>query len=145
MSEELKETVLNNQTLVSGAFGVLGMFVTGILSLFVAKNNNKKDQSVTDRQQLSADEQKFRDDLYERMKVLEDQVEKYMKLVDKYHYRSIALEEEVMQWKNKYVELDKEWRFKYTELEIENRHLQNKVFVLESHLKKMQTINEDIQ
>ncbi|RAV12165.1 hypothetical protein [Paenibacillus contaminans] len=137
MSGEIKGTI-DNPAVIAGIFGVLGTFVTGYLGFLVAKNQNKKEKSITDRKQLSDDEQKFRDDLYERMVVLEETVDKYMKLVDRYHQRSISLEEEVLQWKNKYVELDKEWRVKYTELEIENKHLQNKVFALEGHLRKMQ-------
>lgn len=117
-----------NDTWLSALSSVGGMLVTGTFGFLVAKQNNKKDMTINDRQQLSKDEREFREKIIERMNLLQEQV-------DKYHAKSIELEEIVVLWKNKYVELDKEWRMKYTELEMENKQLQNKVFVLEMRVK----------
>lgn len=116
---------------ISAISSVAGMGVTGLFGYIVARQNNKKDINITDRQQLSKDEQEFRQNIIERMNLLQEQV-------DKYHQKSIELEETVSLWKNKYIELDKEWRVKYVELEIENKQLQNKVFVLEMRVKEKQ-------
>lgn len=118
-----------NDVLISAASSIAGMIVTGVFGFLVAKQNSKKDIAISDREQLSKDEQEFRAKIIERMNLLQEQV-------DKYHQKSIELEETIVLWKNKYVELDKEWRVKYTELEMENKQLQNKVYVLEMRLKE---------
>lgn len=128
--------LLNNTTFVSSFFSVGGMTVTGIVSYLVARNKNKSNLAVIDRKQLSTDEQQFRKEIYDRMKDLQEDV-------DKYHNKTIELEDSILLWKTKYLELDKEWRMKYTEIDIENKHLKNEVEVLREQIKKMGSNKQD--
>jgi hypothetical protein len=128
--------LMNNATFLSGLFSVSGMAVTGVVSYLVARNKSKSNLAMNDRQQLSKDEQQFRQEIYDRMKDLQEDV-------DKYHKKTIELEDSILLWKNKYLELDKEWRTKYTEIEIENTHLKNDVEVLRNQLTKMSTDKQD--
>lgn len=131
-----------NDTILTGIISLSGMFITGLFGFLVAKHNNKKDLAINDRQQLSKDEHQFRSEIYERMQILQEQVDKYQEQVEFYHQRSVQLEETVVLWKNKYVELDREWRTKYTETEIENKHLNNKIYVLEKRVQRDDPLGE---
>lgn len=52
-----------NENVITALASVLGMFITGGFGYLVARNNNKKDLSINDRQLLSEDERQFRQEL----------------------------------------------------------------------------------
>lgn len=58
-------------------------FITLIGGLWVARNNNKKDMSISHRKSLSEDEQKFRTDLLTEVDSYRDKIESLMEKVDK--------------------------------------------------------------
>lgn len=107
-------------SLVSALIGGIGVIATAVSSYLVAKQSTKKDQAINDRQQLSKDEQQFRSEMWERIRSLEE-------LVDKYHQRITELEDQL-----------RESKVQYAELEIENKCLSTKVEELEGELRQLQ-------
>ena len=106
--------------------------VTGYLTYLGAKNSAKKDNFITDRQQLSQDQQLLRAEMREEMKQLRDEVrawrDRYLELEDNIEELKITnmkLQMEVDQWKEK-----------YTSLLIENESLTARVNELEGQLKR---------
>lgn len=93
-------------SVISAIAGGVGVAVTSVVSLVVARVNSKKDVTISDRQQLSQDQQLFYDLV--------------MKQVKEYGERADLLEAEVVKWKEEALQL----RIENSELRAQINHLE---------------------
>lgn len=114
--------------IISGLVGV----VTAIIGYMTARNAAKKDIFVTDRQQLSQEQQQLRAEMREEIKSLKEEVARWTN-------RYLELEANMEQLKitnlTLQMEVDK-WREKYDALLVENKELTARVNELEGELRK---------
>jgi sensor domain CHASE-containing protein len=113
VNKRMIQTLLNSSTLPL----VVSSVLTAIVTYLVARHNNKKELMITDRQQISQENQQIRQELRQEM--------------DK-------LREELHVWRNRCMELEtivQEWRDKYTTLVVERQQLEYRVKELETELK----------
>ncbi|WP_145052466.1 hypothetical protein [Paenibacillus xylanexedens] len=85
--------------LINALFAFAGVAVTALGSWIVSKSNNKKDLTVTDRQQLSQDQKELREELRYEIRQLRDEMTTWKT-------RSMHLEDELRGWKEKYTALE---------------------------------------
>ncbi|WP_312113524.1 hypothetical protein [Brevibacillus reuszeri] len=107
------QTWINSSTLPTVALSAL----TAVVTYLIARHNNKKELMITDRQQISQENQQIRQELRLEM--------------DK-------LREELHVWRNRCMDLEtivQEWRDKYTTLVVERQQLEYRVKELETELK----------
>jgi predicted RNase H-like nuclease (RuvC/YqgF family) len=71
-----------DQNTISGLASFGGMFLTALLGYLAAKQTNKKDVVVTDRQTLSTDEKNFREDLLNEVKGYREETRKLREEVE---------------------------------------------------------------
>lgn len=121
--------------IVSGAVAVC----TAAITYMTAKNSTKKDLFVTDRQQLSQEQQQLRTEMREELRALKDEVKgwtnKYIELegsMDEMKLTNLKLTMEVEKWKEKYDDLLQE-----------NEALQKRVGELEGDLKRRRNSNKE--
>lgn len=84
---------------VNALVALAGVLVTALGSVAVTKFNNRKDLTLSDRQQLSQEQKQIREELREEIKSLRDE----MKI---WRDRSLHLEDELRNWKEKYTTLE---------------------------------------
>lgn len=98
---------------------IISSIVTAVVTYLVARHNNRKELMVTDRQQLSFENQQIRQELREEVK---------------------SLREEIITWRDRCLELEEavhDWREKYTTLVLEKQQLEHRVMELEAELKRL--------
>lgn len=115
----LEPTVLT--ALISAGVGV----VTAIVGYLTAKNSAKKDIFVTDRQQLSQDQQQLRAEMREELKYWREKYDRLEEQMDGLVTTNVKLQAEVELWKEKYEHISKE-----------NEILTKRVSELEGELRK---------
>lgn len=102
--------------------------VTAIVTYLTARNNAKKDIFVTDRQQLSQEQQDFRKEMREELDYWRSKYDKLDETINSLTVLNIKLQSEVEVWKEKYEVISRE-----------NKSLTNRVNELEGQLRLRRT------
>jgi hypothetical protein len=119
-----------NQQILEVLIPVAVAVVTALGTLFVAKSNNKKELTVSDRQLLSEDERNFRQELRESIVMYKNEI--------------VSLREETKLYKEEIVSLRDEVRLLREinlHLEVENQKLVIKVEELSQQIIKLERMN----
>ncbi|WP_426455475.1 hypothetical protein ACP26L_36270 (plasmid) [Paenibacillus sp. S-38] len=87
---------------VSALLAGAGAIATAIFSYMVTKSNNKKDLTVSDRQQLSQEQKEIREELRSEIKILREEMKVWRD-------RSLQVEDELRSWKERYTHLEMDY------------------------------------